>query len=361
MSESSVRIAVSIKDRTARQLVCSLFSTAGASVQVCDGIAAISQAGDDLQAIVLWLSTAPEETFDSLVLLRQRVPGVPVFVVMDAAGEHYGKRAATFGAAQVIPLGLLERRVAHLVKQLAHVGAGEDWSAHSSGSTAGNTHQGYEIQSMDLGAWLAIPGNRRLLGMQEPGTAASAAAALPNAGPVPQGEHPGAGQTMSQTMSQTMAVQSPSSPPVSELEWIATPPPVPTPEPSTAPQAADDGAPCGLGDCRFLIECRAQHEAQNAAILEAHKQRERRQQEQNQSFRERLQAELRSELHQALIQELAAAEVRGQARLDAFLAKVRLERSAALQRINLILGVLGGLIVLVVLAGIGFAWRFGGW
>lgn len=352
MSEPSVRIAVSIKDRAARQLVCSLFSTAGASVQVCDGIAAISEAGDDLQAIVLGLSAAPEETFDTLVLLRQRVAGVPVFVVTDAAGERYGKRAATFGATQVIPLGLLERRVGHLVKQLAQAGGGEDWRARSSGLTGGKTDQGYELQSMDLGAWLSIPGNRRLLGMQEPGTEAAAAAAVPSASPAPSGERSGAVQTV--------AVQPPSFPPVSELEWMAAPPSA-APGVAAASAGQEDGTPGDAGDCPLLIQCRNHHEAQNAAILEAHKQRERRQQEQNQTLRERLQAELRSELHQAVIQELAAAEVRAQARMDGFVAKVRLERSAALARINLILGVLGGVVVLVVFAGIGLAWRLGVW
>ncbi len=352
MSERSVHIAVSIKDRAARQLACTMFSNAGATVDACDGAAAILEAGADLQAMVLGLGAAPEETFDALVMLRQRFATTPIYVIADPAGERYAKRATQFGATQVIPNALLERRVAHLVKQVAQAGGIEDWSIRSPGWTAGKADPGYELESMDLGAWLSIPGNRRLLGMQEPHTESAAPSARPTAGPAHQDERPGADRPRT--------APSPPVQTVTEMEWIAAPP-TPVPELSAVPEAADDGAACSLGDCPLLIQCRTHHEAQNAAILDAHKQRERRQQEQNQTFRERLQAELRIELHQSVIQEIAAAEVRAQARLDGFVAKVRLERSAGLQRINLILGVLGGLIVLVVLAGIGFAWRLGVW
>ena len=352
MSERSIRIAVSIKDRAARQLACTMFSNAGATVKACDGAAAIREAGADLQAMVLGLGAAPEETFDALVMLRQRLATIPIYVIADTAGERSAKRATQFGATQVIPNALLERRVAHLVKQIAQAGGIEDWSIRSPGWMAPRADQGYNIESMDLGAWLAIPGNRRLLGMQEPSTEA----ATPTSGPAVQDERPGADRART--------APNPPLPTVTELEWIAAAPPVPEEpalEASAAPQAVAGGAPCGLGDCRFLIECRAQHEAQNAAILEVHKQRERRQQEQNQTFRDHLQADLRIELHQTVIQEITAAQVRAQARMDAFVAKVRRERSAAIHRINLILGVLGGVIVLVVLAGIGLAWRLGVW
>ncbi len=188
------------------------------------------------------------------------------------------------------------------------------------------------------------------MGMQEPSTEA---VTLPS-GPAVPDDGPGADQART--------APSPPLPAVTELKWIAAPPPpvppsVPAPEPSAVPQAVADGVPCSLGDCPLLIECRAQHEAQNAAILDAHKQRERRQQEQNQAFRDHLQADLRIELHQAMIQEIAVAEMRAQARMDAFLAKVRREHSAEIRCINLILGV----VVLVVLADIGLAWRLEVW
>ena len=326
-----------------------MFSNAGATVKACDGAPAILEAGADLQAMVLGLGAAPEETFDALVMLRQRFATTPIYVIADPAGERYAKRATQFGATQVIPNSLLERRVAHLVKQVAQTGGIEDWSIRSPGWMAPRADQGYNIESMDLGAWLAIPGNRRLLGMQEPST--EAGTSTPD--PAVEDERPRADRTRT--------APSPPLPTVTELEWIAAPPPVPAPEPSAAPRATADGAPCDLGECRLLIEYRAQHEAQNAAILEVHKQRERRQQEQNQAFRDHLQADLRIELHQAVIQEIAAAEVRAQARMDAFVTKVRRERSAAIHRINVILGVLVGVLVLVVLAGIGLAWRLGVW
>ncbi len=129
-----------------------MFGSAGATVLICDGAAAIIKAADGLQAIVLGLGAAPEETFDALVMLRQRLATISIYLIADAAGERSAKRATQFGATQVIPNALLECRVAHLVKQIEQAGEIEDWSICSPGWMAPRTDQGYDIESMDLGA-----------------------------------------------------------------------------------------------------------------------------------------------------------------------------------------------------------------
>ena len=326
MNERSVRIAISIKDRVVRQLACNMFSTAGASVEVYDDTAAILDAADPIQGIVLGLGAAPEETFDALVMLRQRLATIPIYVITDTAGEQrHAKRAKSFGATQVIVHELLQRRVGHLVQQVAQGSGIKDWGIRSPGWVVPKADQGYDIESMDLGAWLAIPGNRRLLGMQEPHTEA----AMPAAGPAGQDERLGAGQTI--------PVQTPSTPPVTATEWIGVPQsPGSGPGVCAASERGEDQAPCHLTDCPLLTHCREEHDAQNAAILDAHKQREKRMQELNQAYRERLQVEIRHELNQTMTRQIAAA----------------------IRRMNLMVGALAGVVVLM---SIGLVWRLGPW
>ena len=337
MNEPPLRIAVSIKDRGTRQTVCTAFAAAGASVQVCDD-ASLRQAGEEVQGIVLGLSAAAEDVLDTLLIVRKRSATIPIYVIADAAGQRHAKRVKSFGATEVIALDLVQRRAPHLVKQVAQAGKGEGWTLQP-GWAAAKADQGYDLQSMDLGAWLSVPGNRGLLGMPEPPVAAAA----PTSGPAHQGQRPG-------------GAQGPAVPAASQAAPATVPardgarlPPSPTPRADSAADG-EDQAPCSHDDSR-LVQCRAQHAAQHAAILEAHKQREK-----------RLQADLTNELHQAMAQQLAAATANAQDRMDAGVAALRLELAAALRRVKLLVGVLfGALFGILVVLGLGLAWRLGAW
>ncbi len=319
-----MRIAVSIKDRAAQQNVSNLFISAGASVQVCDDAAAILEVADDLQAIVLGLSAAPEKTFDALVVLRQHLANIPIFVVHDAAGERHAKRATRFGATLVISQELLPQRIGRLLQKLAPKRAPEPAPAiRAPGWVGAKADSAYEIQSMDLGAWLSIPGNRRLLGMEEP----TAGGATPDASPAQRPEPPGTERTR-------------------EGLGVAAAPAVGAP-----PTGRTEQAPDGLGDGP-----REQSGAQNAAILEAHLQREKHLHELEHKMRERLQAELRQEL----TQRITASEANMQDQLAEVLAEVRRDSAAAIRRVYLTLVALVALLALAG-GGLALAWRLGVW
>ena len=381
MSKKPVRIAVSIKDRVARQLACGMLSSAGASIQICDDAAAILQSGDDLQAIVLGLAPAVDETIDALVILRQRLPTLPIYVITDTAGQRHAKRVKSFGATQVIPHEELQRRVVPLVQQVAQVNQIDDLSVRSPGWAANKIDQGYEVQSMDMGAWLSIPGNRRLLGLEETTDAVedladvdaidvdsvdadSPDADSPDAFPQ-RDERPAADRIL------TVPVQPLPPPPVGDVapiepSRVATvragdlghpPQPAvapPPPDPCAATESGSDSAPCSLTDCPRLVHYREEHDAQNAAILETLIQREKRLLEMNQVFRDRLQAEFRTEWSQLINQRIAAGELKSERIMD---ERIQRGIAAATRRFNLILGALAGALALVIILGIILGWR----
>ncbi len=380
MNERSVRIAICIKDRVARQLACSMFSSAGAEIQLCDDTSAIKAAADaqDLQAIVLGLGAAPEPTFDALVLLRQWFANIPIYVIADVAGQRHGKRTKAFGATQVIPHEELQRRVGQLIRAAAQAGKKDDLDVRPPGWAPGKGDDGYEVQSMDLGAWLSVPGNRRLLGMQESpsgtssGTPASQelVSATPPAAPAVPAPVPTITANDWTSASVVLADSEPADwqpvPAVPRVAAAPSPRPVPAAPPMpVAPEQVVPAAsvvslppgtvaplePCGLSDCSRLAICRVEHDAQTAAILEAQKQRDKRAQEQNQAQRERLQAELRAELAESI----AAAEIRLQ---EAFDERLRLDIEGAITRLKRLVALLA--FVLVILAA-GLVWWLGPW
>ncbi|WP_295453876.1 hypothetical protein [uncultured Thiodictyon sp.] len=335
MNERPVRIAVSIKDRAAQQLVSNLFSTAGASIQVCDDAAAIIEAADDIQAIVLGLSAAPEKTFDALVVLRQKLAAIPIYVINDAAGERHAKRALRFGATQVVSQELLPRRVSHLLQPLASAKAPTKAPAPippnspAPGWAGGKADPAYEIQSMDLGSWLSVPGNRRLLGMEEP----DANGPTPNADPAHQRERPGSDQTPPAAAGEGLRVAASLDPELGAGEYSASD---------------------SLGDCPHVMRCRAQYETQSAAILEVHLQREKRLHELEHKLRERLQVDIKHEL----TQQITAEEAHVKDLIAAVQAQVRREIATAITHVYLMVI---ALICAIVLAGLGMAWRLGLW
>ncbi|MBV5274468.1 MAG: hypothetical protein JZU52_12765 [Lamprocystis purpurea] len=380
MSKKPVLIAVSIKDRVARQLACGMLSSAGASIQICDDAAAILQIADDLQAIVLGLAPVVDETVDTLVILRQRLATLPIYVITDAAGQRHAKRVKSFGATQVIPHEELQQRVGPLVQQVAQVNQIDDLSVRSPGWAANKIDQGYEVQSMDMETWLSIPGNRRLLGLEEPAAVAEDVADVnpvdmdsvdvdsvdvDSADALPQREEQPTAERMPKVPVQPLppstprdaAPAAPSRAPTVSASHLGPPP-----EPAVAPPRPDlsavttgesDSVPCSLADCPRLVRCREEHDMQNAAILETHIQREKRLLEMNQTFRDRLQAELRTEWSQLIDQRIAAGELKSERAMN---ERVRLGIAAATRRL-LLLGALTGSIATLIILGIALAWR----
>lgn len=335
MNERPMRIAVSIKDRAAQQLVSNLFSTAGASIQVCDDAAAIIAAAPDIQAVVLGLSAAPEKTFDALVVLRQKLATIPIYVISDAAGERHAKRATRFGATQVVSQELLPRRVGHLLQQLTPAPAPAPIPApiRSPGWAGGQADPAYEIQSMDLGSWLSIPGNRRLLGMEEP----DAAGTTPDSGPAHEDTRPGSDQSKPTPMSE------------------GAPPAASPPQGvGAAPSRGGDSASDSLADCPHVARCRTQYEGQSAAIMEVDLQREKRLHDLELKLRERLQSDIKHEL----AQQIATEDAHVKDLIAAALAGVRREIATAVNHVYLMVI---ALICAVVLAGLGMTWRLGLW
>ena len=369
MSEKPVRIAISIKDRVARQLACGMFSSAGAGVQLCDDAAAILAVAEDMQGIVLELAPAVDETIDALVLLRQHLATMPIYVIANAAEQRHAKRLKSFGATQVIPHEELQRRVGHLVQEIAKANQIDDWGVRSPGWGANRMNEGYDVQSMDMGAWLSIPGNRRLLGLEESSTAPNRSAAAPpprdgqRAADQPQPPQP---PQMARTPSaaNVRAEDGAERPPLAaftpgDLRGPSEPAVAP-PRPVVVPpsEGRGEGVPCGLADCPHLVACREEHKAQNAAILESHIQREKRLQEMNQAFRERLQADLRGEMNQLIKQRNAAGEAKSQQVLN---ERVRQGVAVAMRRVNLMLGLLAGVLAVLIALGSALAWRLWPW
>ncbi len=383
MSKKPVRIAVCIKDRVARQLACGMLSSVGASIQICDDAAAILRIADELQAIVLGLAPLVDETVDTLVILRQRLTTLPIYVITDAAGQRHAKRVKSFGATLVIPHEELQQRVGPLVQQVAQVNQINDFSIRSPGWAANKIDQGYEVQSMDMETWLSIPGNRRLLGLEEPADVAKdvtdvnpvdmdavdmdavymdsvdvdsddvdAAAALP------QREAQAAAERLPKVPVQPLPPSTPrdAAPAApSRAPTVSVSPLGPPPESSVAPPRPDlaaattgesDSVPCSLADCPRLVRCREEHDMQNAAIMETHIQREKRLLEMNQAFRDRLLAELRTEWSQLLDQRIAAGELKSERVMN---DRIQQGIAAATRRYNLMLGALTGTLVILVI------------
>lgn len=376
MNDRSVRIAICIKDRVARQLACSMFSSAGAEVQVCEDPAGVKAAADagDLQAVVLGLGAAPEATFDALVLLRQWFAAMPIYVIADAAGQRHSKRTKAFGATQVIPHEELQRRVGQLIRAVAQTETDrkDDWEVRAPGWAPGKADDGYDVQSMDLGAWLSIPGNRRLLGLKEPEAPTSDAAPQAERTSGPVSAQPSSSSSSSSSYSYPSPAPSSPAPAITARTWTAAPvvpaeppplasfaaapapaapPPAAVAPPPMSPVAGSGPNPCGLSDCSLLSICRVEHDARTAAILDAQKQRERRAQEQQQAARARMLAELQTELRDAI----TASETRMQEELD---ERVRLGVAAGVAVLNRMVGVL---VVVLALLCAGLVWKLGPW
>jgi len=363
MNERPVHIAVSIKDRAIAHIVCSMFSSAGAVVQVCADPGAIEEAPDAAQGIVLGLSAVPEETFDALVLLRQRLATIPIYVVMDAAREQrYAKRAKSFGATQVIAHEQLQRRVGHLVKQVAEASPQEDWSIRSPGWAAARADQGYDIQSMDLGAWLSVPGNRRLLGLEDPPTAPTAAeVAMTPAEREPADAPSDGAPAVAQPTRPSPDAPAQHRPAPAPEQWPPARPAAPAGSNAAPGDDAlhrDDANPSPPGAGDRAAGRRSQPGTPSDALLEALRQQEQHLLELNQTYRERLQAELRSELYRAITQQITATEARGQVRIAEGLTEARQQLAAAVRRIQLVVGALA---VVAALVGLGLTWRLGVW
>jgi hypothetical protein len=364
MSEKPVRIAISVKDRVTRHMACGLFSSAGVGVQVCDDTTAILAAAEDVQAIVLELAASFDETIDALVLLRQRLPNMPIYVMTDAAGQRHAKRLKSFGVTEVIPHEELQRRVGHLVKEIAMANQIDDWGVRSPGWTATRVDEGYDVHSMDIGAWLSIPGNRRLLGLEESSAPMIRSADGPESRdgqrvaslpPRVGNPIPPAARLVTEDGAERSQVAAPSQGDLSRLSERAVGLPL------TGVPAAEDQVtplPCALADCPRLVACREEHKAQNAALLDTQIQREKRLLEQHQAFRERLQAELRGEFGQFVNQQIAALEAKSQQGLD---ERVRLGVAVATRRLHLMVGALAAVLAIVMVLGGALAWRWWPW
>jgi CheY-like chemotaxis protein len=338
MTERSVRIAISIKDRVAQQLASTMIGNTGAHVEVCEDAAEILAVADSLQGIVLGLDASPEDTFDTLGTVRKQLPTIPIGVITDASGQRHTQRAEQLGATHVIPHHLLQMRVDSLVQEMAQHGGITDWGVRSPGWVPNNKDQGYDIESMDLEAWLSIPGNRRLLGMEEnpekddttspDAIRSKSGAEAPVEAPIqltpaftPRGVAP-------------PSVSGPSA-------WCAAPPTQVSPHPLPAADAS--GA-----ECPHVVQCRVRHEAQNAAILEAHLQREK-----------RLRADIKAEYLQSLTRQIAASEAKLQDHFDENLVRATEDIDAAVRRFKIMSGVMTGIGTLAVLTAIAVVWQSG--
>jgi len=323
MTERSVRVAISIKNPVAQQLACEMFSTTGVRIDVFDDPAAIINAADNIQAIVLGLDAFPEETLDALALLRKRLATTPIFVIAAAAGQRHTERAELSGATQVIPYSELKLRVGPLVQEIARSSGIQDWGIRSPGWAPPNSDQGYDIESMDLNAWLAIPGNRRLLGMQEEPKSNDA-----TSGPRPQD---GLGKDNPTTEPVTIT---PTSPDI-HAEIVPTA--------ATAQSGTVDST-----DWTQIPAIRARQSAEDDAVSEAHLRREK-----------QLIAELKSEFSQAMTRQIASSEAKILDRIDESLVKAMRDNATAIRQVKLMAGVIAGAAAFLVLAAVGVMWRLG--
>lgn len=330
MSESSVRIAVCIADQVARNTACSMFSVAGARMQVCADASAIEAVLEDVHAVLLGLNAAPDQTLDALAVLRKRSATIPIFAIADTEGERHAKRAKKFGATEVIANSALKRRAGQLVRQVAQANNIEDRPVRAQGWTPNHATDGYDVESMDLGAWLATPGNRRLLGLPSEETPEPA-----------EGPPPVEPMRRPDIERAQVALDAPIA--ARARQEAAVPISLP-PRTEARPQRREETSLCVESDCPRLALFREQYAAQNAAILEAHQQREK-----------RLLAELRNELLQAVSQQIAASETKAFGKLDGRVAEVWKGMATTIRRLQIVSGALGAALVAMAVA---MAWRW---
>ncbi|AGA89511.1 hypothetical protein Thimo_0671 [Thioflavicoccus mobilis 8321] len=333
MNYRHVSIALHIKDRTVQQLTRSLLESAGSNVLLYDDAEAIKATAERVQAIVLGLTDAPKDTIDAVVTLRKRFKAMPIYVVADAAGQRHDKRIKASGVTEIIPHAALQQRAAQLVGQLAK-SAQIDNSAIPAPVWAPNAvDESYDVYSMDLETWLAIPGNReRLLGNVE----SAAQTHVPAKGPEHADRPPSPEPSIAAQAPPTTATAT-----VNEDELQQPPTPSSL---GYAPDAHDSQghSDSAFADFPLLIKCRAEHAAQNNAILDAHKQREK-----------RLQTAIKTEFQRTMTDRIAASEAKMLPRIDEGVAEVRREVAGAIRRMNLMIGGLAGLVVILAIV---FGW-----
>lgn len=321
MTDRSVRVAISIKNPVAQQLACEMFGTTGVKIDVFDDAAAIIDVADTIQAIVLGLDAFPEDTLEALVLLRKRLATTPIFVIAAAAGQRHTERAALSGATQVIPYSELKLRVGPLVQEIARSSGIQDWGIRSPGWSPPNSDQGYDIESMDLNAWLAIPGNRRLLGMQEE----------------PKGNDATSSSGEEDGVSKDKPTTEPN--PIAPTNREANAQSASAAEP--APPVAVDST-----DWAQIPAIRARQHSEDDAVSEDHLRREK-----------QLMAELKSEFLQAMTRKIASTEAKILDHIDESLAKTMRDNAAAVRQVKLMAGVIAGTVVFLVLAAVAVIWR----
>lgn len=336
MNDQSVSIALYIKDRNAQLLTRSMFESAGARILLCDDTAAIQATASRAQAIVLGLAGSPENAIDAVVMLRKRLTTMPIYVLADHMGERHSKRIRAVGATEVILHAELQQRAPQLVSQLAGSAQAEGQVTPSPGWPPTAMDEGYDVESMDLETWMAIPGNReRLLGMAKSVTKPDVSAR----GPENMGRHPDAAGSS--------ATQARSTPPATTASATngMRPPGLGLGNAQDSQESKDQPA-YDFADFPLLIKCRKEHAEQNNAILDAHKQREK-----------RLQAAIKVELHRAIAERITASEAKTLQRIDEGVSEVRREIAAAVRRTNFMIG---GMFGLVVILAVVFGWRMGG-
>lgn len=326
MTERSVRIAISITNPVAQQLAYEMFSTTGARVDVFENVAEIIAVADDIQAVVLGLDAFPDDTFDALAALRERLPTTPIYVISAAAGQRHTERAERVGATHVIPYSDLKLRVGPLVQEIAQNSGMPDLGIRSPGWVPPSSDQGYDIESMDLNAWLSIPGNRRLMGMQEDSKSTDSVSA--------DAENSAFGDDGDAVEADAAVIPR---------------------APASAPRDAHGGAvgatapaeTAGDLDWAHIEESRARGDAQRAATLDAHLRRE-----------QHLRAELKNEFLQAISRQVASSEAKMLDQIDERLQKATRENAAAIRQVKLMASILAGAAALLLLAAIGMLWRF---
>lgn len=328
MNDRSVSIALYIEDRAAQQLTRIMFLSAGANVLLCDDASAIQAAAERVQAIVLGLTGSPEDTIAAVVMLRKQLTTMPIYALADAAGQRHSERVKTVGVTEVIPNAELQQRAAQLVSQLAESAQTENLAVLSPTLTQSAIEQGYDVESMDLETWLAIPGNRRLLGMPESSDQTDVPAKRPEQSDRRPGTEPSLAALDSPVQLATAGTAA--------HGMSSRHPPGRARGNGPDPRESPSESSCDFADFPQLIMCREEHAAQNNAILDAHKQREK-----------RLQAAIKTELYRAMSERIAASEAKMLQGIDESVANVRCEIAVAIRRMNLMMGGLAGLIVIV--------------
>lgn len=331
MTERTARIAISITNPVAQQLAVTMFSSAGARVDVFENIKAILDVADTIQAIVLGLDAFPDETLEALTSLRERLAKLPIYVITAAAGQRHAKRAQLHGATRVIPYGELEQQIESLVQEIAQSSGISNADVHPPGWVPPSRDQGYDVESMDLNDWLSSPENRRLLGMRAESINDNSATATTRATPQahPHRPEPGTHRPSTESIAST---------PPRQDEQTKTPPTA-----ATTPGEIADGA-----NFQRIVEAQHQHDQQNAAIAEDILQRE-----------QDIRAELKREFLQAISEQIATSEAKLIERIDQSLANTTRGNALAIRKVKLMAGVLAAAAVLLVIAAVGGVWALG--